>query len=65
MSHCGNNGLRIVRTYSDAGAPTGESERWVTEDGRHWMRAPDYIANVDSMVTGYERRRVVGDRMRP
>lgn len=65
MSGNGNNGLRIVRTYSDNDAPTGESERWVTEDGRHWMRAPDYVANVDSTATGYERRRIVGDRLKP
>ncbi len=28
--------LKIVRRYSVPNAPTGESQRVVTEDGRHW-----------------------------
>jgi hypothetical protein len=31
-----DQGLRIVYRYTNHAAPTGESEREVTEDGRHW-----------------------------
>ncbi len=32
------NQHKIVRTYTDPNAPTGEGQMYVTEDGTHWRR---------------------------
>ena len=33
---------RIVGSYMNHSAPTGEGERFITEDGRHWRRTPPF-----------------------
>lgn len=49
----------VVRTWCVPGAPTGESERFLTQDGRVWKRdwTPEFEPD-GGLPTGVEKRRL-------
>jgi len=57
----GGQGSRIVRTWVDLRAPTGEGTHYETEDGTIWRNAP--VAFVATVLTGEAPGYRVGDRM--
>jgi hypothetical protein len=54
------SGLRIIDTYHDPGALTGESKRWTTEDGTHWHQVNRLSGNPG---TGDRQGYVVGGQI--
>ncbi len=51
---------RIVKVYTVANAPTGEGERYVTQDGRVWKRT----FGQDNTSTGQVNGRMHGTTIR-
>ena len=46
---------RVVARWTEPNAPTGEGDRYQTEDGRIWRVRPACLARADGYATGAER----------
>lgn len=61
MAPGSGSGLKIVQTWTNHGAPTGEGGRYQTEDGAVWK---DHVGP-ETVVTGRRYADVRYDRMVP
>lgn len=58
------NGSQIVRAWSDASAPTGQGERYLTADGTVWRPIATPLLDTGDDATSRSMGRVVGSTIK-